>query len=127
MARLRTFWETVPRERRMTRQPLPGRVVVHEVDRRSSIIHMVDGNPRDQTSHRGIVVAMGPPARTPRGDAPVPHGFSVGAEVVFVYGEGPVESGRQGMWGDRKVLWISQEEILAVITCPRCPETCECP
>ena len=107
----------------MSWTPLPGRVAIREIDRRSSIIYLPDGNPRQQTSHRGIVVAMGQPARTPKGNAEVPPGFSVGAEVQFIFAApnaggwgGLVESARQGVWGEQKVVWVAQEEVLAVWT-----------
>ena len=107
--------------------PLPGRVAVRMLDRVSTIIvdpyADSDTRRRAQTSHRGVVVAMGPPARTPKLNAEVPPGFSVGAEVVFVFGApnasgagGLVESAREGEWDGAKITWVAQEEVLAVVT-----------
>lgn len=102
--------------------PLPGRVAIREIDRRSSVVWLPDGNPREQTSHRGVVVAMGGPACTPRNLVEVPPGFVVGDEVFFVFAApnasgfgGLVESARVGEWGDEKIVWVAMEEVLAVV------------
>lgn len=105
--------------------PLPGRVAIRMDDRRSSIIiepPATEASRRKQTSHRGTVVAMGGPARTPKRGTPVPPGFSVGAEVIFVFAApnasgfgGLVESARADVWEDIPIVWVAQEEVLAVV------------
>ena len=71
---------------------------------------------RSQSSHRGTVLGMGEPARTAKGDAPIPHGFSVGDEVVFVFALQGTEESRRGTWSDGEpCVWIAQEEVIAVV------------
>ena len=41
-------------------KPLRGRVVIKEHKQSSSIIHVVGGDPREETTHRGLVLAVGP-------------------------------------------------------------------
>jgi co-chaperonin GroES (HSP10) len=67
-----------------------------------------------QSSHRGHVLAMGAPAL--RYGHEVPHGFTVGDEVVFVYATGQVESARNSrLFDDEPCVWVAQEEVIAVV------------
>lgn len=69
-----------------------------------------------RSSHRGRVLAMGEPARTARGDAPVPAGFEVGDEVVYVFARNGTEDSRTSTWRDGEpVVWLAQEEVIAVV------------
>lgn len=113
----------------MTWTLLQGRVAVVELHERSTLIHRVDGydktHERDRTSHRGRIVAMGPPAETRKGAVIVPD-FAVGDEVQFVFdqlsdhygGHGSwKEEAREGVWppgGTEKIYWIAQAEVIAV-------------
>lgn len=84
---------------------------------------------RAQSSHRGRVLAMGPYALTPKGGATVTAGFAVGDEVVYVFGRNGTEVSRTGTWSDGKpVVWVSQEEVVAVFdwTCEACETDCRC-
>jgi|HubBroStandDraft_6_1064221.scaffolds.fasta_scaffold1341823_2 co-chaperonin GroES (HSP10) len=109
---------------------LQGRVAVEEIlPTTSGLVHLVDGyhkaHERDRKSHRGRVVAMGGPACT-RSGKPIAPCFAVGDEVLFVldklsdhsdYGSW-TEKNREGLWppgGETKVLWIAQEEVIAVV------------
>jgi hypothetical protein len=115
-------------ERAPTYILLQGRVAVVEIFDRSPLIHRVDGynksHERDRTSHRGRVVAMGPPAETKRG-VPIAPTFTVGDEVLFVFdklsdrdgGHGSwTEDARRGQWPPtgEDVVWIAQEEVIGV-------------
>jgi co-chaperonin GroES (HSP10) len=90
-------------------RPLRGRVVVKEHKRPSAGLWTPEGNPRERTSHRGTVLAIGPAMRTRKGYA-VPHGFAVGDEVYFCleYLEKP-----RAFPDD--VVVLAQEEVLAVV------------
>jgi len=109
-------------------QLLQGRVAVVELHERSPLIHRVDGydktHERDRTSHRGRIVAMGPPAETKKGAVIAPD-FGVGDEVQFVFdqlsdhygGHGSwKESAREGVWPPtgEKIFYIAQAEVIAV-------------
>jgi hypothetical protein len=111
----------------MTWRPTRGWVVVREEKRRSSII--VDPGfgedvARQTKTHRGRVLAIGPPAllhgfetvdgvKAPR-DWEVPHLFEVGDIVQFHF-EG-TEKGRTTVWSDgESCLCMAQREIDAVI------------
>jgi co-chaperonin GroES (HSP10) len=110
----------------MTLLPLRGRVALREiVPLRTGLIWHPDQRPDTeraedkslgllaQSSHRGRVLAMGPPAL--RHGHEVPHGFAVGDEVLFVYGLGLVEEGRRLVWEDgEECVWVTQEEVIAV-------------
>jgi co-chaperonin GroES (HSP10) len=109
-------------------RPLRGRVALREiVSLRTGLIWHPDHRPDTertedksygnlaQSSHRGRVLCFGPPALMYNRHE-VPHGFAVGDEVVFVYGAGLVETGRRSTWtDDEPCLWVTQEEILAVV------------
>ena len=94
--------------------PLRGRVVIREIKARSSII-LDPGvfDPRAQTTHRGQVIAVGPPVLTLKG-AEIPLDFKAGDVVQFHF-EG-TEKGRTVTWdGHEGVLVMAQREIDAVI------------
>jgi co-chaperonin GroES (HSP10) len=108
-------------------RPLRGRVAIRPiVETRSGLIWYPDQRPDDETaeqksrgslaqsSHRGHVLAFGPPAL--RYGREVEHGFVVGDEVVFVYASGLIEKGRASVWSDDgPCVWVTQEEVIAVV------------
>lgn len=127
----------------MTMQLLRGRVAIRPLEPRYHGVLVLPDTAYDteratqksrglraQSSHRGRVLALGPPARTAKGDAPVPHGFVVGDEVVFVYALSGTEQSRTSTWTDGEpVVWIAQEEVIAVVDdwkCPACDRECRC-
>lgn len=67
--------------------------------------------PREQKSHRGRILALGPPARQGHDNGPeIPWGCEVGDEIVFFW----------AVWLERMrrfegVAFIAQSEIAAVI------------
>ncbi len=65
------------------------------------------------SSHRGLVLGFGPPAL--RHGHEVPRGFVVGDEVVFVYASGMIEKGRRSFFNEEPCIWVTQEEVIAVI------------
>ena len=93
---------------------LRGQVVVRELrPKHSSIIHMLDDNPRSVKTHRGVVLQKGPPAEIAPG-VPVPHLFEEGDEVVFHFEDH--EGKRTRPWTDgENAVWLMQKEIDAVI------------
>jgi co-chaperonin GroES (HSP10) len=67
---------------------------------------------RDRETHRGVVLALGPPAQVNGHD--VPHGFNVGDEVVFHWEHN--EIGHTRPWTDGKdACWIPHHCVDAVI------------
>lgn len=98
-------------ERTLT--PLRGRVVIREDKKRSGVI--IDpgiANEREIKTHRGVVLALGPPVEAFPG-VYVDHGFKVGDTVQFHF-EG-TEKGRIADWDGEPALWMAQREIDAVI------------
>jgi hypothetical protein len=106
---------------------LPGRVAIRELDERPTGLivfsdYEADYTRRDQksvgklaqSSHRGRVLDVGPPARMPWG-TPLPLGFGPGDEVVYVFGPGMIEEARRGEWMGEPCVWIAQEEVQAVV------------
>ena len=106
--------------------PLRGRVVVRQLEpTRHGLLYLPDTTwdtirtedrqlgKLAQSSHRGRVLSMGPPALQYGHE--VPHGFDVGDEVLFVYASGGTEVSRKSTWTDGEpCVWIAQEEVLAV-------------
>ena len=98
-------------------RPMRGQayVLMQHIETSPLIIHR--GNPRDEKSHRGKVVALGPAARlTEHPDSPIiPWGIEVGDDVHFVLAVW-LDKMRVlemlGVTGD--VAVVSQAEILAV-------------
>ncbi len=70
---------------------------------------------RARTSHRGVVLAMGPPARTKK-DVEVDPGFKVGDEVYFVWSH--LEKAWTRPWPDDGLdaAWVPQQNVLAVVS-----------
>lgn len=99
----------------MTVRLLRGQVVVREIRAHASSTIWVPepSNPRDVRSHRGRVLALGPPATTRKG-AEVPHGFDLGDEVVFHWNRREKDFTRPWIDGE-DASWVSQEEIDAVV------------
>ena len=98
--------------------PLRGRVVIREHKEASRIVTIIDtrdprGDLTVSRTHRGTVLAMGPPVLTDDGHE-VPHGFAVGDVVQFHFEA--TESGRTTTWGEHEgVLVMAQREIDAVL------------
>jgi co-chaperonin GroES (HSP10) len=109
-------------------RPLRGRVAIRPIiPLRTGLIWHPDQRPETETaeqkslgklaqsSHRGRVLGFGPPAMQYERHE-VPRGFSVGDEVVFVYGAKGTGESRRGVWEDGEpCVWIAQEEVLAVV------------
>ena len=107
--------------------PLRGRVAIRELlSKQEGRIILPDDyhdrHERDRTSHRGIVLGLGPPART-RAGVEVPPEFLVGDTVLFVFdadngvqGGGFTEKARAGVWpvDGGPCTWVMQEEVIAV-------------
>ena len=88
-----------------------GQVVVRETRQQYSIIVPVEG-PREVKTHRGYVLAMGPPAQVSGHD--VPHGFAVGDEVIFHWEKSEKAFTRAWIDGE-DACWMMQHEIDGVI------------
>jgi co-chaperonin GroES (HSP10) len=104
----------------MTIRLLRGRVAIREIlPTKSGRIVLPDDyhdkHERDRTSHRGLVLAMGPPARTASG-AEVTPGFAPGDVVHFVFALHGTEASRVNTWpaDGGRVVWVAQEEVTAV-------------
>lgn len=72
-----------------------------------------DAIDRNRTWHRGKVLAMGPPSRTRKGRAEVPHGFVVGDTVLFHWEHHEKSFTREWIDGE-PAAWLSQRCIDAV-------------
>jgi co-chaperonin GroES (HSP10) len=105
---------------------LPGRVAIKPLEpRRIGLIHVPDTHydtirtedkslgTLAQSSHRGRVLAAGPPARMPWG-TPLPLDFEVGDEVVFVFALAGTEVSRRSFYGDEPCVYVAQEEVIGV-------------
>src|ERR1019366_4051234 len=66
-------------------RPMRGQAYVRVLQQKSKLVIELDKDPREVHSHRGIVLALGEPARvTDHPDSPeVPWGCNVGDEVVY--------------------------------------------
>ena len=94
-------------------RPLKGRAVIRERKPSSDVLVLLDGNPREEKSHRGTVLALGDPAECPNG-APIPWGCEVGDEVVYVWHH--MEKLTTAPWDDGKpASWVPHTSILAVV------------
>ena len=95
-----------------------GQVVVREIDATPSpVLWMPDPRARDVSTHRGVVLGMGPPARlTESPNSPeVPHGFEVGAVVQYHFAAMGTQEARTRAWTDGgAATWLVQAEIDAV-------------
>lgn len=106
---------------------LRGRVAVQElVERRYGSLYLPDTShdtirSEDRqmgklamSSHRGIVLAAGPPALMPWGSE-LPLGFKAGDEVVYVYAAGGTEESRRSQYEGEPCIMVAQEEVLGVV------------
>ena len=108
-------------------RPLRGRIAIRPlVPMRTGLIWHPDQRPdtergedksrgiRARSSHRGRVLAVGPPALR-YGKVEVARGFEVGDEVVYVFASGGIEKTRTLEWEDgQPCVWVTQEEVIAV-------------
>ena len=101
---------------------LRGRILIREDRRHSSIIIAPTGDPRATVTHRGEVLAVGPPVETQHYDPAtrrstfheVPLHYKVGDFVQFHFEA--TEKGRTMTWGEWEgVLCMAQREIDAVL------------
>lgn len=95
---------------------LPGQVVVRELLDRGTIIVPVTSEKlirSEARSHRGVVLAMGSPAKTPSG-IEIPKGFSVGDIVYFHWIHNESKFTRPWPPDALDACWIPQEAIDAV-------------
>lgn len=107
-------------------RPLRGRALLREIYDASPIVtpDTVRANKRTGAArldiHRGVVLAMGAPART-KGGALVMPDYELGSEVLFVFAlQGTEESRTMRMLtpsapAGEAVVWVAQQEIVAVI------------
>ena len=97
-------------------RPMRGQAYIEMTEEKSETIILPEANREDTKSHRGIVLALGPPARlTDHPDsAQVPWGFDVGDEVIFVLAVWMDRMRILGMRGKR-VAVVAQGEICGVI------------
>jgi co-chaperonin GroES (HSP10) len=94
-------------------RPMRGRVVIREHKQASTVIHIVGGDPREEKTHRGTVIAVGPPVLHESG-VEVPLLFGVGDVVQFHFEA--TEKGRTTSWnGEDGVCVLAQREIDAVL------------
>lgn len=95
-----------------------GQVVVRELDAPpSAVLWTPERGPRQVTTHRGVVIGLGPPARlTEHPSSPeVPHGFGVGDVVQYHFGAMGTQVARTRAWVDGEpATWLTQVEIDAV-------------
>ncbi len=88
---------------------LRGRVWVRMHDKPSSLIFVVDNDPRSTTFHRGTVLAVGPGAFS-KGGVPVEIDVKPGDVVGFHFEQS--EKGRTAPWEDGDpALCLAQREI----------------
>lgn len=106
----------------MTFRLLPGRVAVRELlpPQLGSIwvpdgYHQAKANEEARTSHRALVLGIGPPARTAKGVDLAPE-FRVGDVVIFVFALQGCEKYRAGIWPltGEPCTYVAQEEVIAV-------------
>jgi len=96
-------------------KPLRGRVVIKEHKQSSSVIHVVGGDPREETTHRGLVLAVGPGVY--RDGVEQPPEYRPGDVVNFHFEA--TEKGRTIDYeplGWAGVLVMAQREVDAIIT-----------
>src|SRR5258706_5210064 len=103
----------------MTREVrlMRGQVVIREdkntLQREYQNIIVPEAQDRERTSHRGVVLAMGPPMQTKRG-VDVPHGFMVGDVVQFHWEH--LEKAWTNRWTDGLMAaWVPQKFVDAVV------------
>lgn len=116
--------EAIPPPRLLwTPRLLRGRVVVRELEVPASrSLWTPDRAPREIHTHRGIVLAMGPPAKMPlvysegewRGGHEVPHGFRVGDTVQYHF-EHHQEAWTMTWIDGKPCTYLAQHNVDAVI------------
>jgi hypothetical protein len=74
-----------------------------------------DKHRRETRSHRGVVLAVGPPALTGAGVEIAPE-FRVGDIVHYVFSLVGSEKSRAGVWEGGRCVWVAQEEIIGLET-----------
>jgi co-chaperonin GroES (HSP10) len=99
-------------------RPMRGQVVVREIKEKASI-WTPDPNPRQVRTHRGVVLALGPRATTPKtydgdswgGGSDVPYGFDVG-DVVQYHFHNHNQAAYTMAWEDGEpATWMPQESV----------------
>ena len=97
---------------------LRGRVAVREttLGTYGGTLYVPQANARDIKAHFGRVLGFGPPAQTKKGYE-IPPDFTVGSEVMVVYGlAGTEKDVRRGVWVDGEpCIYIAQEEVIGVV------------
>ncbi len=90
-------------------RPMRGQVVVREDHPApSALLWTPKPGARQVHTHRGRVLALGPPARTPLG-VEVPHAYAVGDLVQYHFTH--LEEAARNRWGDEEAVWIPQANI----------------
>ena len=92
-----------------------GQVVVRELDApASAALWTPTPGQRQQRTHRGVVLGLGPPSRLtehPRSPE-VPYGFGVGDVVQYHFGAVGTQAARTQTWSDGEpATWMAQAEI----------------
>lgn len=104
-------------------RPMRGQVVVREIAEKAAGLWTPDANPRHAQTHRGEVLALGPPATTPRsfdGDAwvggrEIAHGFRVGDVVQYHFTHN--HDAFTMPWTDGgEATWLPQQNVDGVWT-----------
>lgn len=104
-------------------RPMRGQVVVREMtpdtdpEGKSITLWCSDPRSRDVKTHRGVVLALGPPARVTEhpDSAEVPYGFGVGDVVQYHFAAVGTQASRTRAWTDGEpATWLCQAEIDAV-------------
>jgi hypothetical protein len=92
---------------------LPGQVVIREVDPApSESLWTPAPGERERHTHTGVVLAVGPPARTHGGTgAEVPHDFAVGDLVQYHFTSHKGAATRAWPLDGRPAAWIPQENV----------------
>jgi co-chaperonin GroES (HSP10) len=107
-------------------RPLRGQVVIREVERRSSVIWTPAPGQRDVRTHRGIVIAMGPPARDKWGNE-IAHGFKGGDEVSFQWEMNEEAHRREWPEDGKPACWVRQYAVDGVWEGPSAAATLPAP
>jgi hypothetical protein len=109
-------------------KPLRGRVVIRPIiETQIGSLHLPQmhrdwqreadryAGKKAQSSHRGIVVAMGDPVTHHPSGVDIPPGFEVGDEVFYVWSHNEKEFTKP--WGDGsfEVAWVPQMNVLGVV------------
>lgn len=91
---------------------LPGQVVVREErSEPSTALWTPAPGARDVRTHRGRVLALGPPARLGGSGVEVPHGFGVGDLVQFHFTHHQDAATRPWPLDGKPATWVPQENV----------------